>query len=264
MKYVLYGWFICLLVHTGGGFAVLAQPPLHVISDLSIDGGSKTDSKIVIERDGQKWRGRNGDDPKSFTELECQHDYVFTFSKKGYVTKKIFISTKVPENTAKSGFKSFYFEVTLFRQVDGVDILIFNQPVAKIIYNPEVGDFTYDTDYSSSILAALQKAEKELKQKRKEVKSNAKSPDIIPAKQEKVLEPVSKKTITSVDSVAKGPEKREENSYMEGEKRVTQITVTTHGKSHVYKKVAYVWGVYYFCDNMSITESSYIQNALLK
>jgi hypothetical protein len=53
-----------------------------------------------------------------------------------------------------------------------------------------------------------------------------------------------------------------EREYVEGNKHVTETTVIKGGRSYVYKKVVYAWGVYYFRDNVSITEPTYNQDVL--
>jgi len=284
-----------------------------------IDGGNRDGSKISIERDGQKWRTRDGDDGKNYIDLDYQHEYIFSFSKQGYVTKKIYVSTKVPQSIIKDGFDPYAFDITIFKQVEGVNIVVFNQPVARIIYNEDLDDFGFDTDYTKSVLAGIQDAEKELKKKTKELKSTTKaesepkgqsgsqlnqavettgknssegnaSPSETTNKNSNEGDKKSSagteadsknklKGATDYDSKDKTkaqveaenrtksnstnqPDKREERQYVDGNKRVTQVTIERNGRTFVYKKVVYIWGVFYFRDNINITESSFIQEAL--
>jgi hypothetical protein len=293
-------------------FQSIAQQlvPLRVKYNFIVDGGSRDGSRVSIERDGQKWRSRDGDDGKNYIDLEYQHDYVFSFSKQGYVTKKIFFSTKVPKSMLKDGFDPYAFDITIFKQMEGVDLMVFNQPVARVIFNEDLDDFGYDTDYTKTVLAGIQEAEKELKKKIKEEKANPKAA----AKSEETAKKNSnegggatetaKKSSSEADggttettkkssseasmnpsgaiendsrnrnkasaenekrdppTVSKVPDKRDEKQYVEGSKRITEITITRKGKIYVYKKVVYIWGVFYFRDNISITESSFVQEAL--
>ena len=62
----------------------------------------------------------------SFT-LNTNNQYMLVFSKSGYVSKKILVNTEnVPINTSilRSGI-----DVELFREIDGVDFSILNQPI---------------------------------------------------------------------------------------------------------------------------------------
>ena len=55
---------------------------------------------------------------------------------------------------------------------------------------------------------------------------------------------------------------RVERIYVEGNKKVSEISLTKNGVTIIYKKVSYIWGVFYFKDGINITESTYIQEAL--
>lgn len=284
---------------------------LRVKYNLFVDDGKSDGSKVTIERDGQKWKVRDGADGKNNIDLDYQHDYIFSFSKNGYVTKKVFISTKVPKSSIKDGFDPYVFDITIYKQFEGVNVVMFNQPVARIVFKEDIDNFEYDTDYTKSVLANMQTVEEELKKKKKEEKKN-------PSTAKK--EPISKKNnegdgseekhdaenmdknnsetagkqkvATENDSRTKinaqtesddkrymlgktegsdrnpnktknnFPEKREEKQFVEGNKRITEITITKQGKTFVYRKVVYIWGVFYFRNNISITESTYIQEAL--
>lgn len=276
-------------------FSLFAQTSLNVKYNLKIEGGSKDGSRVVIERDGQRWRSRNGDDKNNNIELEFQHDYLFIFSKPGFVTKKIFFSTKVPNSLLKEGFNPYAFDITIFKQMEGVDLVVFNQPVARVIFNEDLDDFGYDTDYTKSVLSGIKEAEEELKKKIKEEKKNPKPPEnTTPSQNQNTSIPPDETTIKKNSdaenkSAPKGeidngsrsrssakteseirsktqavntPDTREEKQFIEANKRITQITITRKGKTYVYRKVMYVWGVFYFRDNVNITESAFIQEAL--
>ncbi|MFN3875549.1 MAG: hypothetical protein ACK4L7_06520, partial [Flavobacteriales bacterium] len=71
-----------------------------------------------------------------------------------------------PEAVAK-GFTPFEFAVSLFKQYDDLNMVVFNQPVGMIRYNADAGDFDYDTDYTKSIQSQLQSAVDEVEKKQK-------------------------------------------------------------------------------------------------
>ena len=94
----------------------------------------------------------------SFT-LKTDNQYMIVFSKSGYVSKKILVNTEnVPTNTSilRSGI-----DVELFREIDGVDFSILNQPIGEFFYSPNKKNLDYDKEYTNSIrekLDALQNA----------------------------------------------------------------------------------------------------------
>ena len=81
---------------------------------------------------------------------------------------KIAFNTKVPDLRQAQGFYPFNFEVVLFPQYEGVNIVVFNQPVGKIFFDRLLDDFGYDTDYTKQIQSELKKAEDEIIQKQQE------------------------------------------------------------------------------------------------
>ncbi len=95
--------------------------------------------------------------------LNGNMNYMLTFTKPGYITKRISFSTKnVPADRAKAGFSPYSdIEVDIFPEVPGTDIdQILMQPIGKIGYDPsfkKVGDFTFDEQYTESIQSELDK-----------------------------------------------------------------------------------------------------------
>lgn len=109
----------------------------------------------------------------SFT-LHADTEYMFTFSKPGYVTNCITFSTKdVPKERADKGFTAFDFGVSIYKEVEGgADVSkLFQIPLGAIRYNPDFndGDFKYDEKYAKSIKPFLAVLNFELKQAVKRV-----------------------------------------------------------------------------------------------
>src|SRR5690606_36660648 len=90
-----------------------------------------------------------------------------------FVTKKMSFNTRVPADAAANGFTPFEFAVSLFKQYDGVNTVVFNQPVGVIRYDRTMDDFDYDTDYTKSIQSALDKTMEEVAAKQKEESGGA-------------------------------------------------------------------------------------------
>ena len=98
--------------------------------------------------------------------MECallfNQRYILTFSKPGYVTKKIEFDTHVPQDRLEQGFVPYAIGVRLFPQQDEVNLVVFNQPVGKIEFSDDIDDFDFDVDYTKSIQSQLRKAEEQL------------------------------------------------------------------------------------------------------
>ena len=157
--------FFSLAVYPQGNKFVV--PVKFIIEDGNLDG-----AKVTVQKTPGGTKNLPGD--KKFNlELEFNADYTITFSKPGYVTKKITINTKAPDDRIKQGSEPYPFDVSLFKQYEGVNIIVFNQPIAKIAYSPENDDFDYDVDYTKPIQSALKKAEEEVAKKQQEEKAKA-------------------------------------------------------------------------------------------
>ncbi|MBS1764700.1 MAG: hypothetical protein JSS90_07035 [Bacteroidetes bacterium] len=181
---------------------------LTITAKFKIEGGgSLSDAYMVLQRDGQNIETLPGQ--SSYTlNLEIGADYVLSFNKPGYINKKININTVVDdEERVEQGFESYPFTVVLIKQYEGVNVVVFNQPVAKITYSKKYDEFDYDTDYTKSIQSAIQKAEEDLKRAEKEFKKNPPKPavDSTLAKnktQQQEEKPKSKETQKPADKVS--------------------------------------------------------------
>ena len=145
-----------------------AQEPFKIYGKYLVNGGSVVGAKIKIEKNGVQVKLLEQDKSKFEFPLEYDCDYVFSFIKDGFITKKVQVSTKVPKEKQTLEFESFKFDVEIFKQYEGVNTVIFNQPVGKIRFNDVLNEFDYDTDYTKSIQSEITKVEEVLKEKAKE------------------------------------------------------------------------------------------------
>ena len=140
-----------------------------VYGGLKIEDGSKKGSHVIVYKDGAKVQTIDASRKFEF-ELKLDHKYTIEFVKEGYITKKISLDTNAPEDRKEFRFEPLAFNVQLFPQFDDINTVIFNQPVGKYAYDPEMEDFYYDTDYTKSIQSALAEVERKIIEKQKEKK----------------------------------------------------------------------------------------------
>ncbi len=145
-----------------GGVRFLPMPVQFVVVNGDFD------QAIVYLRRGGETVGAFKGQKNMNMRLEYNSEYQLDFTKPGYITKSILVNTAVPEERRKFGFDSYKIGVRLFKQYEGVNIVIYNQPVASIKYLPELDEIDYDTDYTRSILSLLTQTEEILEQKAKE------------------------------------------------------------------------------------------------
>ncbi len=160
--------FLTLALLCCAAQVVMAQGRFTVNGRLKIEGGDLAGARAVVYKNGEKDRTITANLNKFALDLDLNANYVISFEKDGYVAKKLSFNTKVPADAATKGFTPFEFAVSLFKQYDDLNIVVFNQPVGVIRYEPGLGDFDYDTDYTKSIQSQLQKTLAEVERRQKE------------------------------------------------------------------------------------------------
>ncbi|MDE6450722.1 MAG: hypothetical protein K2L23_00225, partial [Odoribacter sp.] len=98
-------------------------------------------------------------------KLALGADYKVTFSKAGYTTKIVTINTEVPEESieANPNFPPVKLIINLLPYTEDVDLSVFDQPIAILIYNPELDDFTFDKEYAEKIKNRVAQTEQKIK-----------------------------------------------------------------------------------------------------
>lgn len=84
-------------------------------------------------------------------ELNWNQDYLFVFSKKGYIAKSIRFSTEVPSNINRNTIEPYMLLVELSPVMANVDTAFFENPVGFIRFDATLNDFDFDRDYSLKV-----------------------------------------------------------------------------------------------------------------
>ena len=262
--------FLLLFITISFGQSLLAAT-LTVNLKYIIEDGTRDNAKISILKDGAKWRTLISKSKKESIQLDLQHEYIFTFSKPSYISKKIFFSTRVPENITAQEAKaiSCHLTITVYKQPDRQNLIVYNQPVGKIIYKKEIDNFDYDTDYSSSVLSELTRVEKARQSSKNSEINNMSantqnSPAVLSGNNPSANSQYDSKVKSDFPDAIDWDDDHIEKLYTEGHRHVTETTIRRYGQNFVFKKVVYFWGgVYYFRNSTNITESAYIQETRL-
>ncbi|MEZ4755263.1 MAG: hypothetical protein R2817_00380 [Flavobacteriales bacterium] len=152
-----------------------AQSRFTVNGRMKVEAGDLAGARVVVYKNGVKERTITQNLAKFSLDLDLQQNYILSFEKDGFVSKKIAFNTKVPGSAVGNDFIPFDFAVSIFKQYDDVNIVVFNQPVGIIRYESSTGDFDYDTDYTRSIQSQLQEALAAVEKKQKEEKERGAS-----------------------------------------------------------------------------------------
>ncbi len=168
-----------------GMSSLYAQRSFTINGRVKVDGGSLEGVKVIVYKAGEKQRTLSNGLNKFSLVLEVNTTYQLEFVKDGFVTKKLDFDTNAPAEAAANGFTPFEFGVNLFKQYEGVNTVVFNQPVGMIRYDATADDFDYDTDYTKSIQSALAKTIAEVEQKQADEQHKADADAKLKAEEEK-------------------------------------------------------------------------------
>ncbi len=156
------------------GLMTFSQEKYSVTGKIIIEHGTLENTIITIYKNAEKADAKMIENSGKFNyDLEFGNDYIFEFSKEGFVTKKVSISTFVPIEVLSrdSQFPPFKFKISLFPAYKGLDLSIFDQPMGMIMYDKELDDFDYDRDYDSQIRDAIKRAEEEARKRAAELEA---------------------------------------------------------------------------------------------
>jgi len=95
--------------------------------------------------------------------IPLQRNYMLIFSKQGYRSKYVAIfASNIPEEDAAYGYEFGGLDVTLFKNIGGINDDILDKPVAEIVYDTELYKFTFNRSYFKDIAPQKEALEKEL------------------------------------------------------------------------------------------------------
>lgn len=160
-----------LVISSAAG--VLAQGGFQINGRVKIEDGGLDGTRVVVYKNGEKQRTISSGLGKFSLDLDLNANYILEFEKDGFVTKKLSFDTHAPVEAIANGFTPFEFAVSMFKQYDDVNTVVFNQPVGMIRYDKNSDDFDYDTDYTKSIQSALEKTMQEVVAKQEQEKAKS-------------------------------------------------------------------------------------------
>lgn len=131
------------------------------------DGGRLTGAYVNLYQDGnlinKVTAGRNG---RFDLILDFGHEYVIEVGKTGFVSKRLYFNThNVPEDEQAWGYEFGGFIVDLFREIDGVDFSVLDDPIGKVYYEARIQNFEYDRQYTKQLKEQIQQLEDAYKAK---------------------------------------------------------------------------------------------------
>jgi hypothetical protein len=250
------------------------EAKLNLKIKFNIVKGKLDNSLISITRDGQPYKVIDPSKGKYKLDLEMGSNFVFTFTKPGYVTKAVIVDTHIPKGREAEYFNEFGADVTLEPQPED-KIITYSQPVGKIKYSNVSGDFDFDNDYTAT---AKEQADKDKERAVPKPKEPTPNPKPVAVVKEAPALPPSKPIPVAVkqpeyksepEKIKREPPKpdlpskpvikdKEERIIQKDRLKITLVTIKIDGVEYIYKKEEYSWGgIYFYKNEKNITESAF-------
>ncbi len=187
-----------ILIFQFWSHSLFASKPQSLLVPVvfTVENGNYDLSYVVVKKNGVALFTKTGEKNMKL-KLEYGNEYLLCFGKEGYITKQILFNTSLPEGIDTTALEPYKIGVRIFKQYEGVNIVIYNQPVGFIHFIPKDEGFGYDTDYTKSILSELEATENILIQKSKEEKKKQEN-DALDKKKEVKKESEKKEIIPEV------------------------------------------------------------------
>ena len=201
---------------------MIGQTKFTVNGRVKIEGGDIEGSRVVVYKNGVKERTITAGLNKFSLDLEINQNYIMSFEKDGFVAKKISFNTKAPAEAVPNGFTPFDFAVSLFKQYDDINLVVFNQPVGIIHYDSKLGDFDYDTDYTKSIQSQLEEVLAKVEEKQKQEVAAAKEEQLRAVETAKAAAKMEAQAKKDAEAQAKVEEKQKEEARKLEDTRVAE------------------------------------------
>ena len=146
-------------------FSSFAQQKHFLIPvEFKVENGSTEGSVVKVSKEGNVLYSLSGKSNMRL-QLDFNKNYLISFSKQGFITKSISIETNIPSSRLVKTVQPYKIGVVLYKQYEGINIVVYNQPVAKIHFSTILDEFDFDTDYTKSILSNMSITDEQLKQK---------------------------------------------------------------------------------------------------
>ncbi len=123
---------------------------LTLLGTVETNMNPLTNAKITIIKNGNVERTLYaGSDGKFNVVLDLNSEYTILFEKDGFLGKKIFFNTKVPDDVFNKWTNEF--AVSLFKGCEGVSTSVLDQPVDRIQFSVNKMEFVSDKAYVESM-----------------------------------------------------------------------------------------------------------------
>lgn len=209
---------------------------LDVSIAMKVKGGDLKNSQVTVTRKNEPFKILDPAKGETTIEVPLGYEYLFTFTKLGYITQYIIIDTHVPENREIKPFRKQEFKVEL--QKESSKEVPEN---IKLAYNMGLADFDF-------IKGTAPKIDKNLKKE-----------NVAITTQNKTKTPPADSLTTTTRVTKSGSKIKDKKVIQQDAKKITLITISIDEKDYIYKKEEYSWGgVFYYKNDITITGDTFL------
>lgn len=145
-KYLILLYFISYI---GVVFGQGEKGHLEIKGTIRIDREALSGAKVDVFQNGTKTITYTCDMGGKFEGvIELNKEYNLTVRKEGFFSKILYINTSVPPEDA--GIYSYRFGMELFPFIENFDASLLKEPIGKIEFVEDFGDFDYDQAYTKA------------------------------------------------------------------------------------------------------------------
>jgi len=128
----------------------IPERKVEVDGKVVADEGSATGVTIAIEKNGRRIQTIQASASGDFEfDLPFEQEFIITFSKEGYVSKKIRFITRAPEEAKSAGIMPFTMKILIHKSIPGADNGA--TPFATVQFMKEINDFDWDKEEMKSV-----------------------------------------------------------------------------------------------------------------
>jgi hypothetical protein len=214
--------------------------------------------------------------------LDFGKDYMLDFGKEGYISKKVNVLFSGLKRSMIVNEQKFNdWEVVLYKEIEGLDVSVFDEPIGKMYFDAEKEMFDWDADYSLRYKQKIESFEKEYKTAEKNKPAVEKKTLPLPAPQNEHAKEVKKELtetalkkkpesvyeeekIAKIDIMLSALEANQPSEIIEiVEERDGKIITIRQARYKFYgdifyREVLHAWGgAYYFKNGVSISKFQY-------
>lgn len=228
--------FLLLLLSAISGFVYAQETTkLNVTIALKIKDGDLKNSLVTITRKDAPFMVLDPGKGENAVDLPLGYEYIFTFTKLGYVSQNIYVDTHVPENREKQEFGKQIFKILLEKEASKDA-----RTNIKIAYSTTINDFDF--------IKGDFKPEKPVKKEPATATTKVK-----PANETTTVATTKKQGVTKTGGLIKDKKVTQYDT-----KKITTIIINIDNTDYTYRKEEYDWGgLFFYKNDVQITADAF-------